>query len=65
MELLRALGAEFWTVLVTVARALPWLAAYVVLILLTLAVWRGVKRFLTPRQDFGSLKTVTFGDNRR
>jgi taurine transport system permease protein len=62
LDLLNALGAEFWTVLVTVARALPWLAAYVVLILVTLAIWRWVKRFLTPRHDFGSLKTVTFGD---
>ncbi|WP_045997103.1 ABC transporter permease subunit [Loktanella sp. S4079] len=27
-----------------------------------MVVWRGVKRLLAPKQDYGSLKTVTFGD---
>ena len=62
MELIGKLGEELWTVLLTVARALPYVAGYIVLILATLALWRAVKRFLRPRHDFGSLKTVTFGD---
>lgn len=62
MELIGKLGAELATVLLTVARALPYVAGYIVLILATLALWRAVKRFLRPRHDFGSLKTVTFGD---
>jgi len=62
VELIGKLGAELATVLLTVARALPYVAGYIVLILATLALWRAVKRFLRPRHDFGSLKTVTFGD---
>ena len=41
---------------------LPYLIGYVLLIMLTLGVWRIVRRFMTPKQDFGALKTVTFGD---
>ena len=62
MELIGKLGEELWTVLLTIARALPYVAGYIVLILAMLALWRAVKRFLRPRHDFGSLKTVTFGD---
>lgn len=62
MELFQALVTELGTVLSVVGRGLPWGAAYVGLILLTLLIWRWVRRFLRPRHDFGSLKTVTFGD---
>ena len=27
-----------------------------------MVIWSGVKRLLTPKKDYGSLKTVTFGD---
>ena len=62
MDLIASLGAELGAVLVTLARALPYVLGYVLLILLTMFVWRGVKHLLTPRHDYTSLKTVTFGD---
>ena len=62
MELIRDLWAELVTVVGTVLTALPWLAGYIALILLTLALWTGIRRLMTPKKDFGSLKTVTFGD---
>ncbi len=62
MELIGKLAGELGAVLLTVARALPYVLGYILLILATLALWRAVKRFLRPRHDFGSLKTVTFGD---
>ena len=42
MELVAELGA----VLAAAARALPWLAAYVLLVLLCMALWRGAARLL-------------------
>ena len=62
MELLAELGAETATVFWTLARALPWIAAYVGLVLLGLVAWRGVQRLRGPRHDFTARKTVTFGD---
>ncbi len=62
MDLIRALAAELWLVLTTIGAAVPWLIGYVLLILLCLAIWRQVTRLFRPRSDFGSLKTVTFGD---
>ncbi|NCO87158.1 MAG: ABC transporter permease, partial [Rhodobacterales bacterium] len=62
MELIGKLAGELGAVLLTVARAAPYVLGYVLLILATLALWRAVKRLLRPRHDFGSLKTVTFGD---
>ncbi len=62
MQLISALWSELVTLVGTILSALPWLAAYVGVILLTLVIWRGVRRLMTPRHDFGSLKTVTFGD---
>jgi taurine transport system permease protein len=62
MDLLTALGTELLTVLRTVGQALPWLAAYIAIIMLSLAIWRQLHRLLRPRHDYGSLKTVTFGD---
>jgi len=35
---------------------------YILLILLTMMIWTGIKRLLTPKHDYSSLKTVTFGD---
>lgn len=62
MGVLGALLGEFGTILAAVAGALPWLAAYVGVVLVTLVIWRQVRRMLRPRHDFDSLKTVTFGD---
>ena len=62
MDVLIKLSQELGSILVILASAVPYIAGYIGLILLTLFVWRVVKRLLTPKQDFGSLKTVTFGD---
>lgn len=62
MNLLSQLGAELGGVMVTLLRALPYIAAYIGVILLCALIWRAVKGFLTPKSDYGSLKTVTFGD---
>ena len=62
MELLGNLGSELWAVLGTIARAIPYLVGYVLLVLATLLIWTATKRLLRPRHDYTSLKTVTFGD---
>ena len=62
MTLLGNLWAELWEVLKTLVAAAPYIIGYVLLILLTLVIWSFVKRMLTPKRDYGSLKTVTFGD---
>lgn len=62
MQVLNALFAELVTVLLAVGKAIPFLIAYILLILGCYMIWSVVKRFLTPKSDFGSLKTVTFGD---
>ena len=62
MEVLVKLTQELGSILIILASAVPYIAGYIGLILLTLFVWRLVKRVLTPKQDFSSLKTVTFGD---
>ncbi|GHF61110.1 hypothetical protein GCM10017056_35660 [Seohaeicola zhoushanensis] len=56
------LGQELAQLGLGLLRALPFMIGYVLLILLFALVWRLVKRALTPRRDFTSLKTVTFGD---
>jgi taurine transport system permease protein len=62
MELLGNLWAELWAVLTTLFAAAPYIIGYVLLILLMMVIWSGVKRLLTPKHDYSSLKTVTFGD---
>ena len=62
MNVIAGLWGEFLTVLAAVGTALPYILAYVLLILALMIVWTGVKRLLRPRHDYGSLKTVTFGD---
>ena len=61
MELLGNLWAEFWAVLTTLFKAAPYIIGYVLLILLMMVIWNGVKRLFTPRRDYGSLKTVKIG----
>ena len=62
MELLSDLWGELWAVLKTLFAAAPYIIGYVLLILLTMVIWSGIKRLLTPKHDYSSLKTVTFGD---
>jgi taurine transport system permease protein len=62
MQLLSELGAETWAILGTVLRIMPYLAGYVALILAMMLIWRALRRLVQPKSDFGSLKTVTFGD---
>ena len=62
MELLGNLWGELVEVLRVTAAALPYIAGYILLILATLFIWNLIKRTLTPKHDYGSLKTVTFGD---
>ena len=62
MGVVGQLAFELIDVLKTIIFALPYLAAYVLLILLALLVWQLINKVLTPKKDFGSLKTVTFGD---
>ncbi len=60
------LGGELWTETKTVLGAiiggLPYFIGYVLIILLFMVLWRAVRKFFEPKQDFTSLKTVTFGD---
>ncbi|MBU2358597.1 MAG: ABC transporter permease, partial [Alphaproteobacteria bacterium] len=62
MAVLAALWGEVLTVLKAVGGAVPFLLAYVALILALMLIWSFVRRLLRPRHDYGSLKTVTFGD---
>ncbi len=52
---------ELGTVLGAAGRALPWIAAYVLLILLLLALWRGALALAGQRGD-AMRRTVAFGD---
>jgi taurine transport system permease protein len=62
MDVISQLGAELWAVLTTLFGALPYVLGYILLILAFSFIWKTVKRFLTPKADYGSMKTVTFGD---
>jgi len=62
MELLGQLAGELGGVLATVGAMLPYLAGYVLLILVMMVVWRWVGRVLRPKKGYEALKTVTFGD---
>ena len=62
MSLFGELWAELLAVLSTLLSAAPYIVGYVLLILLMMVIWGGIKKFLTPKKDYGSLKTVTFGD---
>ena len=62
MGVLGQLALELLDVITTIIFALPYLAAYVLIILLSLFLWKLISKGVTPKTDFGSLKTVTFGD---
>ncbi len=62
MKLIADLWAELYAVLATLVGAAPYILGYILLILLCGFIWSFIKRMLTPKHDYGSLKTVTFGD---
>jgi len=62
MSIFADLWAELVAVLNALVGAVPYVLAYVALILACGFLWSFIKRMLTPKKDYGSLKTVTFGD---
>ena len=56
MSIFTQLISELFNILATFVIVLPYLIGYVLLIMLTLGIWRIVRRFMTPKQDFGALK---------
>ncbi len=56
------LATETQNVLVSAISGIPYILGYILLIVIFMFVWRAIKSFLTPKRDFTSLKTVTFGD---
>ena len=62
MEVIADLWGELLAVLSTLLAAAPFIIGYVLLILLMMVIWTAIRRFLTPKSDYSSLKTVTFGD---
>ncbi|MGD1880801.1 MAG: ABC transporter permease [Paracoccaceae bacterium] len=60
--IIQDLLSEVAAVFTSLATAVPALALYVGIILLFFVVWSFVRRMLTPKSDYTSLKTVTFGD---
>ena len=61
-QIFKDLGGELWTLFLSILGALPALIGYVALILLAMIAWRFVRKQMTPKADYTSLKTVTFGD---
>ena len=62
MRVFADLWAELVAVLAALVGAVPYVLAYVALILACGFIWTFIKKLLTPKKDYGSLKTVTFGD---
>ena len=56
------LGTETLNVGLAALNSIPYFIVYVLMILMFMVMWRAIKTFLTTRQDYTSLKTVTFGD---
>ena len=61
-QTLADLGSELGTLFVSILTSLPVIAVYIAAIVGIMFVWRIIRSALTPKQDFTSLKTVTFGD---
>ena len=61
-QIVSDLGGELFVLFVSIAQALPALVGYIAIILLAMTVWRFIRRQMTPKADYTSLKTVTFGD---
>ena len=62
MRVISDLWGELVAVLTTLFAAIPYVLGYILLILACALIWSFIKRMLTPKHDYGSLKTVTFGD---
>ncbi len=62
MRVVSQLWSELLAVLAALIGAVPYIIGYVILILLCAFIWTFIKKLLTPKHDYGSLKTVTFGD---
>ena len=62
MSLLSDLGAELFAVIAALVGALPYVVGYILVVLAAMFIWSFIKRMMTPKHDYGSLKTVTFGD---
>lgn len=62
MRIIADLWGELVAVLATLLAAAPYVLGYILVILATMFVWTFVKQLLTPKHDYSSLKTVTFGD---
>ena len=62
MRIISDLWGELVEVLRVLLTAAPYILGYVLVIMATLFIWTFIKRMLTPKKDYGSLKTVTFGD---
>ena len=62
MNIISQLWEELVAVLATLVSAAPYILGYILLVLGAMFVWSFIKRILTPKHDYGSLKTVTFGD---
>jgi len=56
------LSTDLGTLSTAMLKAVPFLIAYVVLVLLCMTIWRFIRGKFRRRQDFTALKTVTFGD---
>jgi taurine transport system permease protein len=56
------LGGELWALFVSILAALPALVGYVAIILLAMFAIGFVRRKMSSKSDYTSLKTVTFGD---
>jgi len=56
------LGGELKTLILSIIGALPVLLGYLAIIVGSMFAWRFIKTMMTPKNDFTSLKTVTFGD---
>lgn len=61
-EIITDLGAELGMLFLSIGAALPAIAFYVAIILGIMFMWRIIRRVLSTKRDFTSLKTVTFGD---
>ncbi len=62
MRIISDLWGELWEVLKILAAVFPYVVGYVLVILAAMFIWTYIKRMLTPKSDYSSLKTVTFGD---
>ena len=61
-QIISDLSGELATLFVSILGALPALIGYVAIILLAMFAYSFIRRKMTPKSDYTSLKTVTFGD---